>query len=276
MSFQGYIPGEHDASAMTPCVYYVAAGWWAKREDLACYTISELPSGAKVRQYAAMIAAAPADAVLAIGCSAASAMQVYVAGMHVTTGRPAYVVVPRRRVRHPSTTWAVAAGAHLEEVAPGYPSQYRARLRAWLAEQGRTAVPWDRRLAALDTAAQVANLPAAARRIIIPSGSGLTAAGVIGGLLGVQDDTTRVVVFATSRQGSLAHVRALAAKYFGPDTAGIPVDYLAPRSPYDRPLRGVTLPNGTALDPWYAAKAVSICQPGDVLWITGRRPEGAT
>lgn len=52
--------------------------WYAKREDLAGYTGDGAPSGAKVRQYVGMIANSDPSATLMVGCSADSAMQVYV------------------------------------------------------------------------------------------------------------------------------------------------------------------------------------------------------
>ena len=60
---------------LTP-VHDTGLGWWVKRDDLAYYTSEDMPSGAKIRQYTAMIAQSPDDAVLAIGCHSVSATQV--------------------------------------------------------------------------------------------------------------------------------------------------------------------------------------------------------
>lgn len=253
--------------------------WFAKRDDLAAFTSADMPSGAKVRQYRRMIAAAPDDAVLAVGCSAASAMQVYVAAAGVESWRPAHVAVPKRKKRHPSTRWAADHGAILHEVAPGYPSQYHGAIRALPEQLGRPVVKWDRRLAALDTAEQVRNLPHGLRTIVVPSGSGLTAAGIILGLMdyydGVPDIAVRAVAMSdmTTRDGILE----LVAKYDGRsiESWDVRLEVIPATVDYTKPA-WVTLPGeDTPLDPWYAAKAVHHVGPDELLWVTGRRPVAA-
>jgi 1-aminocyclopropane-1-carboxylate deaminase/D-cysteine desulfhydrase-like pyridoxal-dependent ACC family enzyme len=257
---------------LTPCQHFE---FYAKREDLACFQDEAMPSGAKVRQYAAMIAAAPADAVLAVGCSAASAMQIYVAAMGEQLQRPAYIAVPRRKERHPCTEWCAKHGATIIETVPGYPSVFRARIRERMKELGLTAVPWSVRMAALDTAAQVANIPPEARRIVVPNGSGLTAAGIIGGLWqwGRQHDVEVHIVSTHDTVGTPAQVGRLVEKYFGGCAVkDARVSWRAQTMPYQKPAPAYTLADGTLLDPFYAAKAACYCGAEDVLWITGRRP----
>jgi 1-aminocyclopropane-1-carboxylate deaminase/D-cysteine desulfhydrase-like pyridoxal-dependent ACC family enzyme len=248
--------------------------FYAKREDLACFEREEMPSGAKVRQYAAMIARAPADAVLAVGCSAASAMQIYVAAMGEQLQRPAYIAVPRRKERHPCTAWCAKHGARIIETVPGYPSVFRARIREHIKELGLIAVPWSLRMAAFDTAAQVANVPPEARRIVVPNGSGLTAAGIIGGLWQWNMHHIEVHLVSTHDSvGTRLQVLRLVGKYFGePAVASAHVSWRAQTMPYQRAVHGVRLADGTLLDPFYAAKAACYCGAEDVLWITGRRP----
>lgn len=245
-------------------------GWWSKREDEAGYTGRGAPSGAKVRQYAAMIAAAPADAALMVGCSADSAMQIYVSHAAATHGREGIVVVPKRAKRSAATEYAASQGAEVVEVSPGYPAVYRKRMRDIAAERGLDVVRWDRRVAAHDTAEQVANLPAETRRVVVPTGSGLTAAGVIGGLSAAGRGDVIVVAALVSTMTDAAGIAATAENMFGPGL-GVPLDAIAPRSKYGRAVSG-SLPDGTGLDPYYAAKALPYVEPGDVLWISGRRP----
>jgi 1-aminocyclopropane-1-carboxylate deaminase/D-cysteine desulfhydrase-like pyridoxal-dependent ACC family enzyme len=259
-------------NGLTPVQHFE---FYAKREDLACFYGEDMPSGAKVRQYLAMIAEAPADAVLAVGCSAASAMQIYVAALGAVMQRPAYIAVPRRKQRHPCTQWCADRGANIIETVPGYPSVFRARIKQHIAALGLTSVHWSTRVAALDTAAQVANVPPEARRIVVPNGSGLTAAGIIGGLwqCNRQHDIEVHIVSTHDSVGTVAQVGKLVDKYFGGCAVkDARVSWRAQTMPYQRAVCGVTLADGTLLDPFYAAKAACYCGAEDVLWITGRRP----
>ena len=260
-------------TGLTP-VQQEPLGFWTKREDLACFVDEATPSGAKVRQYAAMIAAAPPEAVLAVGCSAASAMQIYVAAMGQRLHRPSYIAVPKRTQMHPCTRWAQEHGAEVLETVPGYPSVFRARIRERMHTLGLTPVPWDVKAAALDTAEQVANVPQAARRIVVPNGSGLTAAGIIGGLyLCCRLGRTEVHLVSTHDSvGTPQQVLTLVSRHFGHMAALYAKLTWRPQTmAYHRQMHGA-LADGTLLDPYYAAKAVGYCGEDDVLWITGRRP----
>lgn len=269
-------------------VHGSGSGYWWKREDLAGYTTAGAPSGAKVRQYAAMIEAAPPDAVLMVGCAADSAMQVYLAHAAQTYDRPAVAVVPHRKTLSESSAWAQAHGCHLVTVSPGYPSQYRKKMREMAAEAGVPVVRWDRRLALADTAGQViasltaeplvtggavpARFPDDLRRVVVPSGSGLTAAGVLAGLAHLGHTHVEVVAVAVSDMATEDGIRDTAAMA-GIDSTAVPLTLHRSRLPYGRrnPLSHV-LPDGTPLDAYYAAKAVDHVRPGDLFWVSGRRP----
>lgn len=160
------LPGDDGLTVVSPFV----GGWWAKREDGACYTGPDMPSGAKVRQFAAMAAAAPEGAQFVVGCSAESAMQVYIAAAGKLSGLPAVVFCPRRKVTSGATAYAKAMGADVREIGPGgYLSTCRARAR----DYGKTlpaVVKWNPALATADTADQCANLPADIKRVVVPPG----------------------------------------------------------------------------------------------------------
>lgn len=247
-------------------------GWTAKREDLAHYTGADAPSGAKVRQYLAMTERAAPDAAFLVGCSADSAMQVYVAHTAATHGRPGVVVVPARRKRSAATQWAAEQGAEIVEVRPGYPSVYRGRARQIGRERGG-AVRWLPAYAAHDTAEQVANLPSDTRRVVIPSGSGLTAAGVLYGLAQRSMHSTEVVAVAVSGLTTAERIEASARSFFAHYFLPLPaLTVVRHASPYGKP-RDAELPDGMRLDPYYAAKALEFVRPGDCLWVCGRRPD---
>jgi hypothetical protein len=257
---------------VTP-VHETPNGWWVKREDLAGYTGEGMPSGAKIRQYSQMIADSPEDAVLAIGCRSVSATQVYLGAMHILTGRPAYVCVAKTKVESPSTIWAREHGVQIRSVVAPGPAVYRKHMRDWLEELHAPAVKWDRYLASMDTAAQVVNIPEGAKRIIVPSGSGLAAAGVAGGLIREGRDDVQVVVGAVATQAMTDCVEKWVSEYFQHREQYNIVHVKAPGSTNKPAIR--TLEDGTYLDPYYAAKMVPLLQEGDVLWAVGRRPFAA-
>ncbi len=244
-------------------------GWYAKREDLAEFAGHTLPSGAKVRQYLAMIKQAPDNAILLVGCSADSAMQIYVAYAAAATGRDGYVFVPYRKERSAATVTAMRLGALVTEVKPGYPAVYRARAREFGKECGRPVVRWDLDYAAQDTVSQVHNTPEDVRRIVVPTGSGLTAAGVLAAVTAAGRGV-RVLAVCVSDLANKETILATANKrvgYVDPDL----LDVVRPSSKYGQPA-AARLPDGSLLDPYYAAKALPYVQAGDMLWVSGRRP----
>lgn len=256
-------------ATITP-VQDTGMGWLVKREDLAYSTTPDMPSGAKIRQYTAMINASPPEAVLAIGCRSVSATQVYLGAMHVLTGRPAYVCVAATKTESRSTIWAREHGVNIRSVVAPGPNVYRKRMREWLEELGAPAVKWDRYLAALDTSIQVRNLPEGIKRVVVPSGSGLQAAGVAGGLIRAGRTDVQVIVGAVASQAMTNCVEHWVAEFFGEQPRYNIAHVKIPGST-NRPAF-VDLPDGTPLDPYYSAKVVPIMQPGDVLWAVGRRP----
>src|SRR6516164_9075700 len=118
---------------------------------------------------------------------------------------------------HPCTKWAQEHGAQVLETVPGYPSVFRARIRERMHALGLTPVQWSVGWALFDTAKQVANLPMDARRVVVPNGSGLTAAGIIGGLyLACRLRRTQVHIVSTHDSvGTPSQVLSLVSRYFG-------------------------------------------------------------
>ena len=248
-------------------------GWYAKREDLAGYTGTQAPSGAKVRQYLAMIAQAPDNAILVVGCSADSAMQIYVAYAAKITGRDGYIFVPYRKDRSDATIMAMRLGGMVTEVKPGYPAVYRKRARDFAQEVGRPVVRWDLDYAAQDTLSQVHNLPDDTTRIVVPTGSGLTAAGILAAV-SLMERRVEVLAVCVSDLASRDGIIATAQKRLGATVDASLLTVVKAGMPYGKAKPGVTLPDGTPLDPYYAAKALDYVgrDRGDLLWVSGRRP----
>lgn len=241
-------------------------GWWAKREDLAFATGPDFPAGSKVRQYVRMAQAQP-DTPMLVGCSANSAMQIYVAAAAYQQNVPGIVYTAQRAQRTAATLYAERLGTEVVEVRPGYLSycQKLARVRATALG---AVVRWDAVGALKDAAAQCANVPEGATRVVVATGSGLTCSGVLAGLAerGFRPTVVAVAVSAQARQDTIiANALKLTKK-------PLPVlEFVRCASAYDE-WTAARLPDGTPLDPFYAAKALAYIQPGDCFWIPGVRP----
>lgn len=250
--------------------------WYVKREDLACFKSSKFPSGAKVRQYEQMVRAIP-NVPMIVGCMANSAMQIYVAAAALAFGVPGIVYIPGRKERTTATDYALSLGTEVCEVRPGYPSVLRARARDRALQLGKF-VRWDRKLAIEDTANQCANIPKNVKRILVATGSGLTASGILVGLSRLGFFPT-VVAVSTSEMAKADKIISIAHLHLLPDNlpfgARLPdLELLRTESRYGTPAIS-RLPDGTPLDPYYAAKALQFLRAGDCLWPVGLRPVAA-
>lgn len=260
-------------------------GKFVKREDLAHWTSLDYPSGSKVRQYMNM--AAPISRITValdddliqppclVGCSANSAMQIYVAAAAKQLDTKGIIYVPKRKIKSDATLYAERLGAEINEVKPGYLSVIRKAARQRAIDL-KHYVAWDRKAAIQDTIDQCTNLPDRVRRIIVPTGSGLTVAGVIIGMNRLLERTRKfdpylkVIAVGTSPMSDAARILKL-VKYFEPDCNLGLSRFITSATPYDTPVVE-SLPDGTPLDPFYAAKAWKYMQPGDLLWAPGLRP----
>lgn len=247
-------------------------GWYAKREDKACWIGDERPSGAKVRQYMAMVAAHPEGTPMVVGCSAESSQQIYVADAALRAGASAHIYVPARKQRTTATQWCIDRGANVVEVRPGYLSVVRARAKLHvdsMVDKLNPCIRWQPKLAIKDTQNECVNIPADVKRVVVPTGSGLTAIGVAIGLAELGRSNVSVVCVSVSGLTNAPHICAEAAKLTRCD---LPKIYWQP-SPikYGKPCAGV-LPNGDPLDMNYVAKALPFVKDGDCLWVSGMRP----
>lgn len=242
-------------------------GWTAKREDTACASGPDFPAGSKVRQYLTMARSYP-NLPMLVGCSANSAMQIYVAAAAHQAGVPGIIYTPRRKDPTAAQVYAKRYGAEIVEVSPGYLAycQQQAKTRSKLLPNG--CVRWDTLFALHDAAHQCKNIPDDTQRIVVATGSGLTAAGILAGLA---EQNRHIPVLAvgvsdmTSEEDIINKARRITAKV-------LPMlVFVKTTLRYDDWVAS-TLPDGTPLDPFYAAKVISYVQPGDCFWIPGVRP----
>lgn len=249
--------------------------FYVKREDLAHWVSLDLPSGSKVRQYLKMANTCTGppqgDAIYyppcppcIVGCSANSCQQIYVAATARTLDTKGIIYVPSRKHRTSATAYCDFMGAEIVYVKPGYLSVVRARAKA-RAKELRQVVGWNPELAIEDTAQQCSNIPDDVKRIVVASGSGLTAAGILRGLQRNMRQISLIVV-ATSSQGTHANIEAKAKVPYIHHMVRI-----TPVSPYDAYVCA-RLPDGTPMDPFYSAKTIKYLQQGDMLWPPGLRP----
>ena len=245
------------------------AGWWAKRDDTAAGG-----RGAKFRQYAKMIESQLPGLPLVVGCAASSAMPYYMVHAGQTYDRPVHVFCPERKTPTPTIGWAAARGATIHPVRPGYMTVVRKRARDYINENGG-AVRWCPNVAITDTAAELVatGVPDGCRRIVVPTGSGATAAGVLLGLANIGRLDVPILCVAVSTMADLPGVYD-AYRPFEPVGAPVAkIDLVRHPYPYEKP-HNATLPNGDSTDPWYAGKCVEYVKPGDMLWIAGNRLAG--
>jgi len=198
-------------------------------------------------------------------------MQIYVAAAAKQLNAVGIICIPKRKVKTDATKYAERMGADIHEIKPGYLSVVRKAARQIQIDQ-KHVVLWDRKAAIKDTMDQCVNIPIGIKRIIVPTGSGLTAAGIVAAfaLRPDQQNWPEIVVVATSPMASEKQIRALAFKLsnsmFMP-----PIQFIGPRTPYDVPMV-MSLPDGTPLDPFYSAKAWNYMGPGCLFWPPGLRP----
>lgn len=264
---------------ITPVDTFTMRGgeWFAKRDDLACYTSADMPSGSKVRQYEVMAKAQPGVPML-VGCSSFSAMQIYVAAAAKQFGVPGHVFTAGRGVRSDATAYAKKMGAKLHEVYPGgYLNVLRARAKAYADKRFKNGyVHWDENWAVTDAAQQLmgSGVGNHIKRIVIPSGSGLIAAGVLAGLARMDLDIP-VLSVAVSPMADVKHIKSKALNAIIDPTVRqrrLPrLRIVRSNSKYEQ-WRAAILPDGTPLDPYYSAKALPYVKPGDLLWLPGLRP----
>jgi len=256
--------------------------YWAKREDYACYSDAESPSGSKVRQFLEMAHEQP-DTPMVVGCASYSAMQIYVAWSAKQAGVPAHIFVPRRKIKTSATKYAEEMGAIIHEVFPGYANVYRKRARDFAKENGG-AVRWDSKRAIRDTVLQCMNLPMECKRVVVATGSGLTASGIMTGLAILQRSDVEVIAVCVSNMADEDNIHHNCNYMLHEMTAHYTDPILTPRKPVLRMVKAnggysdpmfKLLPNGDALDPYYTAKAMPFLTFGDVLWVSGMRPISA-
>jgi DNA modification methylase len=264
-------------SDLTP-VHIDSNGMYFKREDYAGFTTIDKSSGTKVRAYNNMILDQEGAEYLVVGCPADSLMQVYVSEMAVKHGMKTKVFIPKRQNPSDMTKYCMDLGADIDELAsPCYPNHYRKAVKDFSIDN--KVVKWNPSISALDSMEQVKNLPKGAKRIVIPTGSGAIAVGVICGLIkNGRTDVDVVLVKVSKAFGGKEQIVESVKRHFASLDVYIPmpnIDVIDPTMDYKKEVY-YTLEDGTELDPVYSGKAYKWMlenpKENTLLWISGRRP----
>lgn len=245
-----------DPAALTPVERRGSV--WVKRDDLLLVGSA---NGGKVRGILAML---PTDAKGIVACGSRQSTQIARAAQvaahlglpcRVHTGEGSETV---------EMAEAAAAGAEVVKHSPARLTVIKARARVDAAERGWFEVPWglESEEGVSVTASQVANLPPAAKRVVVVVGGGMSLSGI---LHGMDSAGIRVPVLGVT---------------VGSD----PSDRLDKWAPKDWRDRVTLVPSGLdyeeeveadvggiVLDPVYEAKAARFLDPDDCLWIVGCR-----
>lgn len=199
-------------------------GLWVKREDLhrnAAYGVN----GAKYRACRHLMSRAVLEGAETVvsASSVLSPQAAMAAVLAEELGLDCRIIVggttPEKAVRHKSIAIAATAGAEIEAIAVGYnPALQKAAFRAaeaegvWRLPYG-ISTPADAPLEDLEAfvkvgAPQTANLPDEVETLVIPFGSGNTAAGVLYGLHDERPEALRKVVLVGIGPDRLGWVEA--------------------------------------------------------------------
>jgi len=251
-----------DPAALTPVEF--RGGIWLKRDD--AFRIGTAGNGGKVRSCLS-IASGARHGLVTAGSRSSPQVNI-VAGVAKALGISCRAHTPRGELG-PEVQAAVENGAELVQHGAGYNTVIVARAREDAQERGWLEVPFGMECAeAVDaTRKQVANIPAEARRLVVPVVSGMSLAGILWGLrdLGRSLPVLGVVVGADPR----ARLERWAPPGWSQQCelvpAGIKYEREAERTSWE----------GVQLDPIYEAKTLPFLQPGDCLWIVGLRASAA-
>lgn len=250
--------GTSDPDALSPV--QKAGPYWLKRDDLFTYAGT---NGGKVRALLALIKAkGPEQRALVSWCSRESPQQERIARVAQALGLPARIHIPDGPST-PESSLGEQAGATIIRHKHGRLSVLKARAEKDVEKNGGLLIPWGMECAeAVEaTRRQVANLPAEVKRIVVPTGSGVSLAGILWGLRDAGRDVPVLAVsVGAAWEERLARLGPPGAK---PLSVKSPLAY--EESAEQRSLEGVPL------DPIYEAKCIPFLEPGDLLWCVGRR-----
>jgi len=235
---------------------------WHKRDDT--FEINGVRGG-KVRTCHAIASALPRPPGLITAGSRHSPQVDIVAAMGHALGLPVRVHVPTGDTT-PEIAAAEALGAAVMRWRPGHNSVIVSRARVDAQACGWRLVPFGMETftAVAQTSQEVPlELPEGVRRIVVPVGSGMSLAGILHGMMVYRHPVPvlGVVVGANPEK----RLNTYAPIFWRLKS----VTLQRASVPYGKLVQATV--GGVELDPVYEAKCAEFLQPGDLLWIVGKR-----
>lgn len=186
-----------------------------------------------------------------------------VARIAASLGVPCRVHTPSG-VLSPELLEAQDAGAEVVQHRAGHNSVIVARAREDAERLGWTSIPFGMECeeAVTQTRRQVVNLPAEAKRLVVPVGSGMSLAGILWGLR----DEGRAMPVVGVTVGADPRKRL---DRYAPSGWRDMVTLVDSGSDYATPAAPAW--HGMTLDPHYEAKCVPHLEADDLLWVVGIR-----
>lgn len=248
-----------DPTAMTPIETH--GGYLVKRDDLFAVGGSR---GGKVRTCLALMSQPDVTGVVTAGSRHSPQVNI-VATIAGRLGLPCRVHVPSGEMT-PELIAATEAGAEVVQHTPGYNNVIIKRARDDADTLGWTNIPFGMECpeAVVQTARQTANLTTVTpTRIVVPVGSGMSLAGILAGLAsnGIRIPVIGVVVGADPTER---------LNIYAPSSWPTMVTLVKSTYEYAEHHPDPTL-GDLDLDPVYEAKCLPFLEPGDLLWVVGRR-----
>lgn len=245
-----------DTTALTP-VISISGDRWVKRDDT--FSVAGVMGG-KVRT--CWVLSHDARGLVTAGSRASPQVNI-VAHIARHRGIPCRVHTPTGELS-PEVRAARDCGAVVIQHPAGYNNVIIRRARDDAARLGWVEIPFgmECQTAIEQTAIQVANIPGAVQRLVVPVGSGMSLAGILHGLREYRwhIPILGVVVGACPRKR---------LNRYAPPGWERMVSLIPAGVDYHRHV-SVTL-DGILLDPIYEAKCVRFLSPGDLLWCVGIR-----
>lgn len=253
-----------DLDALTPWERHNNV--WVKRDDL--FELGGIRGG-KVRTCAYLATHPERAKGLVTAGHRDSPQGTIVAAVGRELGVPVRVHCPDAKDLRAELSAAEERGAELVRHRPGYTSVITYRAKHDAVQRGWVYVPFGMECegAVEQTAGQVqlAQLPVGLRRIVVPAGSAISAAGLLQGLWRAGVPRLPVLVVQVGMKGAERRL-----DQYAPMWRDMRVELVHSRLGYHSMPRRRQL--GTVvLDGVYEAKCLEYLRPGDGLWVIGRR-----
>ena len=244
---------------------------FVKRDDMFEFAGMK---GGKVRTCHYIISNSKSEGVITAGAKDSPQVNI-VANVAKSLGKKCRVHVPANKEDSIQVKNARKAGAEIVYERPGYNSVIVSRANKDAKESGWTIVPFGMECseAVEMTRRQAMNLPFGEfKRIVIPVGSGMSLAGLLHGLAGLNKNIPILGIVVGADPNKRLDRFAPHDWRFNINLELRPSGY-----PYDKRVTStlVDFDNNDFidLDPIYEAKCRRFLEDGDLLWIVGRREE---